>query len=297
MVPRGILVNMRWGCICLVWMVMGVAHADRIDQQTRRLRSKSYKVRVSAALQLSNASDDRAVFALARLLEVDKQKSVRQVAALSLGKAVRRSSSDAARSRAMRALTRAQKKDRSSRVRRAARKALGQLARSASVAAPRRRARSGSVFLHVGKPADRTRRLTSGDRGDLLRAVSRTISRHAPNYGMATRKNELPTKAELEKRRVHGFFVGAQVATLSVRRRGSKAEVRCKVAVRVGPWMGKDGGERIVANKTASASGSARVVGSGSKRGIRMSQRDCVVAVAEEITARQVVPFLKRASR
>jgi len=221
---------------------------------------------------------------------------VRNLAALSLGSMVRPRTSSLARSRALETLEQAAKRDRSVRVRRAARSSLEKLAtaRSASVS---KKAQPGSVFLHLGKPHDTTRLLSNSDRGELLRAVSRTLKRKAPRYGLATNKTDLPSRAELKRNRLQGFYVGAQVAQLRIRRAGSRAEVSCRVSVHVGPWLGKEVGERIVASKAASASGAARVMGSGSRRGIALSQRDCVVAVAEEVTARQVVPFLRRAAR
>jgi len=287
---------MRWALICLVvCLCQSTAFADRIDTQARRLRSDSYKVRVSAALQLSKSRDDRATVALSDSLSRDRNKTVRQVAAISLGKMIGPQTSARSRSIAVVALKRAAKSDGSSRVRRAARKSLSILAKSETEKAPS--ARAGSVFLHVGDPTDPTSRLSSSERDYLLRAVATTVRREAPTYGLATPSGYLPTEAELAAKRTNGFFLGVSVATLNVNRRGSRAEVRCQVKLRVGPWKGRDGGERIVAKRSASASGSARVVGRSSRRSVRRLQRDCVVAVAEEVTARQVMPFLRRASR
>ena len=118
---------MRRGVLCLMVLAIatGTAYADRIDVQTRRLlKSSSFKVRVSAALQLSKTKDDRAVYALAEALRSDRQKTVRQVAALSLGKMVTERTSPPARTTAVRSLKRAARQDSSTRVKRAARKSL-----------------------------------------------------------------------------------------------------------------------------------------------------------------------------
>ncbi len=275
---------------------MGSAYADRVDAQMRRLRSTSYKVRVSAVLQLSKSKSDRAVVAVAGALDSDSRRTVRSLAALSLAAMVNRRTSVQTRKRAVAVLSSAARKDSSRKVRQAARRSLERLA-TAEATSNTKSARHGSVFLHLGNPLDSTKLLSSRDRGELQRAVSRTFKKHAPDYGLGTNTTELPTRSELERKHMHGFYVGAQVAQLSVQRRGSRAEIRCKVAVRVGPWIGRGAGERIVARKSASASGSARVVGSGSRRGIALSRRDCVVAVAEEVTARQVVPFIRRVAR
>ena len=69
------------------------------------------------------------------------------------------------------------------------------------------------------------------------------------------------------------------------------------MAVRVAPWMGKDGGERWEANRAASASGSAKAMTGNRDRDVQSGLRDCVEAVAEDVTARQVLPFLKQLAK
>ena len=64
--------------------------------------------------------------------------------------------------------------------------------------------------------------------------------------------------------------------------------------MRIAPWTGNDGGEKWEANKAASASGSAKAQTGNSQREIDGGVRDCLEAVAEDVTTRQVVPFLKR---
>ncbi len=71
----------------------------------------------------------------------------------------------------------------------------------------------------------------------------------------------------------------------------------CTVAVRIAPWMGKDGGERWEANRAASASGSAKVITGGRDRDVQRGIRDCVEAVVEDVTSRQVLPFLKQVAK
>ena len=75
---------------------------------------------------------------------------------------------------------------------------------------------------------------------------------------------------------------------------GTQTQIACTVAVRIAPWSGKDGGEHWEANRAASASGSAKAMTGNRDRDIQGGVRDCLEAVAEDVTARQVVPFLKR---
>ena len=60
------------------------------------------------------------------------------------------------------------------------------------------------------------------------------------------------------------------------------------------PWSGKDGGEKWEASKAAQAQGSAKATTGSSDRDIKSGMRDCLEAVAEDITSRQILPFLKR---
>ena len=82
---------------------------------------------------------------------------------------------------------------------------------------------------------------------------------------------------------------------IDITRGGHQTQIACTVAIRVAPWSGKDGGEKWEANKAASASGSAKATtGNERPRRSQSGVRDCLEAVAEDVTARQVVPFLKQ---
>ena len=268
-----------------------LARADKIDDSARQVTSSGdYKVRLSAALFLAKqAGDARAVRALSRALLLDRESTVRRVAALSLGKLVTPRLPEAARRQALAALERAAERDPDRRVKRSAAAAL-RGARAALARTEPPRARGGRLFLHVAMPADRSRRLPGGGAGTVQSALRGALRRHAPQFEQSS--GAPPTRAELGRRRLRGYYVGAQVASVSVSTRGNQAEVRCTISVRVSPWEGRDGGERLVAHESASATGSGKVA--TSKRDASRAALDCAVAVAEELTARQVVPFLRR---
>jgi hypothetical protein len=84
------------------------------------------------------------------------------------------------------------------------------------------------------------------------------------------------------------------VKKIEVTKGGRQTTIACTVTVRVAPWGGKDGGEKWEANRAASASGSAKAMTGNSASAITSGMRDCLEAVAEDVTNRQVVPFLKR---
>jgi HEAT repeats len=272
---------------------------DKVDDSINRLRhSRAYKVRLSAALFLSRQSEPRAIRALARAVEADSDNLVRRVAARSLARAVEGASNHSRRI-AIEALERAGQRDRDRHVRHSAQQALDRIRSSH---APTRQARAGEaaalvpdlpgagrIFVHIGKPADLSRSLPSGSNDTLLRAVRGSLRQHAPDYLLAS--DVLPTRAELLSRGLRGFIVNAHVARVAVESNGSYADVRCTVSVRVGPWSGRDGNESLAANVSASATGNGHIT--SSPGGARRAAVDCAVTVAEELAARQVVPFLR----
>ncbi len=264
--------------------------ADKVDDSANQLKKSSdYKIRLSAALYLAKQQGDRrAVKALARALLIDGESTVRRVAALSLGTLLTPGLPRDAREAGLKALEQSSETDGDKRVRASAGSALlrarAQLGTAASGGG------SGRLFVHVGKPSDRTGKLPSGSVDMVQAAVRGALRRNAPDYQMTS--GTPPTRAELASRKLRGFIVGAAVAKVAIESSGSSTEVRCTVSLRVSPWTGSDGNERLVANESATASGSGRIQTSASDS--RQAAADCAVAVSEELTARQVVPFLRR---
>ncbi len=278
------------------------ASADHVDESIHKLRrARGYKVRLSAALYLARQRESRAILALVRAVEQDRDPMVRRVAALSLGRAVDEYTAAAARRTAIEALERAARRDRDRQVRRGAERGLERIRGSIAarlvalddemdlLAAETSTSASG-IFVHVGKPGDLSRTLPTGGRETLLAAVRGSLRMHAPDYKMAS--GAQPTRAELASRGLRGFTVNALVASVAVEPVGDFASVKCTVSVRVSPWSGSDGNESLSAHASASASGNGRVV--ASKTGTRRAAVECAVAVAEELAARQVVPFLRQ---
>jgi hypothetical protein len=263
------------------------AIADEIDGSIQQLRgSRAYKVRLSAAMFLAKQRDPRAILALARAVTHDPESTVRRVAALSLARLVDRVIAQEARNAAMTALQSASRSDRDRQVRRSAQLALERM----HVALADSSSSASRIFVHVGVPPDPSRALPSDGSIALLAALRGSLREHAPDYEMAS--GVLPTRAELASRKLRGFTITARVARVSVEEKGNHTDVSCTVAVRVGPWTGRDGNESIAADVSASATGNGRVT--ASRRGARRATVDCAVAVAQELAARQVVPFLRR---
>src|SRR6185436_19961473 len=102
----------------------------------------------------------------------------------------------------------------------------------------------------------------------------------------------LPTQTELATSHARAFIVASTVKHIDISRLSHQTQVSCKLEIRVAPWSGTDGGEKWEANKAASASGSAKAMTSNSDRDVAAGIRDCLEAVAEDVTTRQILPFL-----
>ncbi len=264
------------------------ASADAIDQSVKELQARSQKVRLAAALALSKSKDARAVLAVSAALTDDKDSTIRRVSALALEKMVDASTADDARELALGALEKAAKSDVDAKVKSTAQSTLK------SLVALRRNVKSNkpSVFVNIDSAVDQSRKAPKDAPDRVARIVRRSIER----TGYATSwPGGLPTSKELTQNKSQAYNVAANVKKIDITKGARQTTIACTVAIRVAPWSGKDGGEKWEANKAASASGSAKAMTSGNSDSAVMSgMRDCLEAVAEDVTNRQVVPFLKR---
>jgi hypothetical protein len=272
---------------CLV-LCTRVALADSIDQRVKELGTGGYKVRLAAALALSKSKDPRAVIALADSLHADADATIRRVSALALEKMVDERTEDDAKELAIDALERAAKSDRDDKVKTTAAAALR------SLSGLRRGKTTGGhkpmVFVDV-----EVRDITKKAPADAPPRVAKIVKGQIEKTGYATSwPGGLPTERELRSSRSSGFIVESQVKKVEVEKTGRRTTIGCTVSIRVAPWSGKDGGEKWEANKAATAQGSAKAQTGTSQREIDAGVRDCLEAVAEDVTSRQVVPFLKR---
>lgn len=279
-----------WVAIVLMTFVsLPVAHADRIGIQARQLQnSGNYKIRLSAVVSLAKTRDPRAIEAISYALTRDGSTTIRRVAAVSLGKMIDTSVSRRIRRRGISALELARDNDSDRRVRVNASRALKQLA------VLKRIGNQPRHFVTVGSARDNTRRLPRKLKRSMRQLLRYSIRTGVRKFSQSWPSGKLPTRAELRAAGTTAFAVRPIVDVLRVRRNGASVEVKCSVKVRVGLWEGRDGKERWVANKTARASGSGMVTGRNSSHGIAQSQTRCVLAVLEQITTKQVVPFLRR---
>jgi hypothetical protein len=278
---------------CLLALCARTAIADTIDRSVTQLHDSSYKIRLAAALALSKSKDARAVLALADALDSDENPTIRRVSALALGKVVDASTAEDARELALDALDKAATSDGDTTVRDTATKTLKALASLRRTRRAKTDVKSDKpeVFVNIDTTTDPTNKAPTGA-GD---RVTKIVKQSIENKGYATSwPGGLPTSAELSSNKSRAFIVASTVKKIDINKSGRQTQIACTVAIRIAPWTGKDGGEKWESNRAASASGSAKAMTGNSDREIASGTRDCLEAVAEDVTSRQVVPFLKR---
>jgi hypothetical protein len=272
-------------------MAAAPAAADAIDVEAGALAgAPGYKRRLAAALALSKSHDGRAVSALATALLKDGEVQIRRVAALALPKAMDASTPVDDRHVAFAALENAASRDNDPKVRDLAARALTKLE---SLRPPPPSTDMPAVFVHIGDATDLSSKAPRDAIPKLTKTVKGVVTRRAGDMS-TTWPGKLPTSRQLQQSGSRAFIVAATISAIDINKAANKAEIACTVSVRVAPWNGTDGAEKWVAHKAASASGSGKALtGTGAEQ-INGGIRDCVMAVAEEVTTKQVVPFLKR---
>jgi hypothetical protein len=287
---------MRALAVLTAWLLLwcGVARADSVDTNIRQMADSSYKVRLAAALALSKSDDPRAVIALANALERDRESTIRRVSALALGKMIDARTAEDARELGLDALADAAAHDADHKVRATALRSqqdLAGLRRRKKDPKLAVRAERPGVFVNIDSTSDQSNVAPS----DAAERLARILKRGIERTGYATTwPGGLPTQVELASSHARAFIVASSVKKIEISKVSRQTQVSCKVEIRVAPWSGTDGGEKWEANKAASASGSAKAMTGNSDREIAGGVRDCLDAVAEDVTTRQVMPFLKR---
>jgi hypothetical protein len=270
-------------------LLFRTAAADTIASNVAQLEhGPTYKVRLAAALALSKSRGARAILALANALDNDEDATVRRVSALALQNMIDARTPDDARVLGIDALERASSLDKDAKVKSTA------IATLKTLAAFRNKpttSKGPPVFINIDATLDQSKRVPKEASANVTKIVKSKVD--ATGYATAW-PGGLPTQAELSSSRSRAFIVASTVKQVDITKTGSRTQIACTIAIRVAPWGGKDGGEKWEANMAATASGSAKASTGSQDRDIQNGIRDCVEAVAEEVTARQVVPFIKR---
>jgi hypothetical protein len=287
---------MRALAVVTAWLLLGGAaraDTDTIDTNIHQMADSSYKVRLAAVLALSKSHDARAVVSIAGALRKDNEPAIRRVAALALGKMIDIRTAEDAREIGLGALAEAATGDADVKVRTTAAHAqqdLSGLRRKKKPPDPPPSDKPG-VFVNIDSTTVQSKAAPS-DAGERL---ARVLRKSVERTGYATSwPGGLPTQTELASNHSRAFIVASTVKKIELSKVSRQTQIMCKVEIRVAPWSGTDGGETWEAKRAASASGSAKAMTGNSDREIAGGVRDCLEAVAEDVTARHILPFLKR---
>jgi hypothetical protein len=264
--------------VFLLLALGSTAMADKVDTLIKRmLDSDDYKQRLSAALNLQKTGDARAVPAFIKALE-DSDKTVRGVAAASLGKLIDSSTSDKLRTSAMNALKTAAAKDDNSFVRKQAQKAydaIKNLGSGGEVA-------GAKIYVDIGEMSDSTK---SGGMPKMMRDVTlKTMAKHAPKMATKWPGGKAPSKKQLGKASTTGYHVDGTLTDLDVSKSGSSATVSCKISMLLASYPDK--------SMFGFLKGSAKVQAGNSDKDIGYAKEDCVGAVVEDLVRRKIIPTI-----
>jgi hypothetical protein len=267
----------------------GTASADNADRLMKQLTGSSdYKVRISAALSLSKLRSQKAVPSFVRALK-DSDKTVRGVAAASLGKIVDSSTSSKLRKQVLSALKTAAAKDSNAFVRRQAQKAYETLksisgGSSTSVS-------SGGTYVNIGLMSAKVTD-ASKIRAHMRKTVQKTFKKKAKSMMIEWPGGKEPTQKQISTTKVKAFHVDGTLNELSESKSGSSTTVTCKVSMLIATYAPKKNG-KVDKSMFGFLKGGASVQSSSSPKEVQYAKEDCVSAVMEDLVARKIIPTLK----
>jgi HEAT repeats len=262
--------------VAVVCLWAAPAQADRVDDLARQLTDDpDYKVRLSAALNLGRLGDRRGVGPLTSALG-DSDKTVRGVAAATLGKLVDAQVAEPTRTRIATELGRLAADDPDSFVR-------SQAARSAAtIRAIRTAPATRGVYVEIGPLTDASKR---GNK-DLIPGMRRKLA-EALGQKLPSLLSVRPSESELS--RIASFYVDGTVTSLTVQK-GPPASVVCKVKLLLATYPGKSMFAFLDGGGEASSAGT-------SERAIAEAASECVEAVVEDMAGKLVPQIQARSAR
>ncbi len=273
----------------ILLLVAGVAFADKVDDLVKRLRDPDNKVRLSAALNLGKLGDKRAIVPLTAALK-DSDKTVRGVAAAALGKLIDGSVDTKTRKSAIDALEQAAKNDDDGFVRSQAQKAFDSVKSLRDVGATPGGTGVAdlggkTVYVEMGPFSD----ASGGAGGTSLVPVMRRVAEKQLGREFAVKwpGGKSPSKGELSKAHVSGFYVDGTVNKIEIKKSGKNATVKCYVSMLVATWPEK--------STFAFANNKKAEVDSGSSdKEIAEAASFCVEAQVEAMMKNDLVPAIKQ---
>ena len=259
--------------------------ATRIAELIRQLGDDDSRVRLSAAVNLTNLGDPRVsvILALTKALGNDTDESVRGAAAVGLSKLVTSKTDPKVRKVAVAALTQANQSDPSDLVRAKADnalKAIGVTAGGTQVQTPQA---GSAIYVNIGPMASKTGNTAVDARLEslMVKVANQTMTRVASNMA-TTWPGGAPTQAMLAAKSTAGFYFDGTVNELKMKQAGSSTIVSCKINMLLASYPDKSIFELL--------NGGASVTASGSTNNLALAGEDCVSAVVEDLVAKKIVP-------
>ncbi len=265
-------------------LVARTAHADAVSTLIKQLGHSSDKVRLAAALNLAKAGDERGILPLAKTLLNDSDRNVRGASAVGLGILVKDNPDTRYKNLAIANLKTAAARDSSDFVQTQAQNALKAIGGGGG-GSSRPSGGSGGIYVNVGPMSSKT---TSSQntklRALMVKTAQKTLSKVASNMQQSWPGGS-PSKSELAKKRVAGFYVDGTLNELKVKTSGSGATISCKVSMLLADYPDK--------SVFGFLSGGASVTASSSPSDQALASEDCVQAVIENLITSKIVPTIK----
>ncbi len=272
--------------IILLFVLQSQAKADQIDDLvTQMTTSGDYKIRLSAALNLAKTGSKRekVVRAFVKAM-ADSDKTVRGVAATSLGKLVDASTTKTLRTEVIAALKKARDTDSNSFVKTQAEKAYDALkgledGGGANLAA-------GGIYVDVSGMGvgPKVSNFATGS-ALMLKAAQGAFRSNAGQMLLSWPGGGSPSRSTLDSKKMHGFHVSGTLVDLSQSTAGSQVTVACKVSMILASFPEK--------SMFGFLEGGASVTASNQAQEIQYAKEDCIAAVIENLVAKKIIPTIK----
>jgi hypothetical protein len=273
--------------VTAIVLAPALAHADKIDDLINDLDNDSDRVRLTAVLALTNQQAPRSIPGLVkRLLDTGEKKNIRGLAASALGKIVQNGSPNTAQKNAAIAALSKAKGDPEPFVSAKADAALGDLGSSSAPPPPPGSGGITGVYVNVGPMSSKTNSAADPTyRSSMEKTAKSTLGRIAPTYQQSWPGGGTPSKAQLQQKKIAGFYVDGTLNSVTVTKSGNSAAISCKVSMLLADFPDK--------SVFGLLNGGAKVEGGASQKDIELGTQDCVQAVMESLITKQIVPTIK----
>jgi hypothetical protein len=268
------------------------ARADAVDTLVKQLQSDSASknVRLAAAVNLAKQSDQRIILPMVKVLGSDDDAQVRSVAAAALGKLITADTKPVLHDLAVKTLTLASQQDDSDDVKKQAAASLQLITGKAASVGPSKAGGgggavstggAGGVYVNVGPftaPDPKIRAL-------IVRTAQKTLTSSEPAWMQTWGTGGVPTRPQLDAKKVAGFYVDGTLNTLTDKDSGSNSTISCKVSMLLTTFPEK--------SAFGFLEGHASVQASNTASDKALAHQDCVEAVIADLIAHKIVPTIK----